>query len=76
MAWQGRTTGEICAQLKDPTRNGGRKLQKIHEHMSVDTLVGWAWSSGAGRESAPGTQKVFGELIAAWIETGAACPKP
>jgi hypothetical protein len=29
---------------------------------------------GSGRKPAPGTQKAFGELIAAWIETGAACP--
>ena len=23
MAWQGKTLGEICAQIKDPARNGG-----------------------------------------------------
>lgn len=76
MAWQGKSTGEICEQVKDPARNGNRDLQKIHEHMALDTLVGWAWHPGAGRSPAPGTQKVFGELIAAWIETGAACPAP
>jgi len=74
MAWQGVKTGDICQQIKDPARNGGRTLEKIHEHMALDTLVGWAWHPGAGRQPAPGTQKAFGELIAAWIETGAACP--
>ena len=74
MGWQGMKTDAICRQLKDPARNGGRTLEKIHEHMAVDTLVGWAWDPGLGRNPAPGTQKVFGELIAAWIETGAACP--
>jgi hypothetical protein len=74
MAWQGLKTGDICRQIKDPARNGGRTLEKIHEHMALDTLVGWAWSPGAGRKPAPGTQKAFGELLAAWIETGAACP--
>lgn len=74
MGWQGMKTGEICRQIKDPARNGGRTLDKIHEHMAVDTLVGWAWDPGLGRRAAPGTQKQFGELIAAWIESGAACP--
>jgi len=42
MAWQGKTAGEICAQIKDPARNGGRSLQEILTHMATDTLVGWA----------------------------------
>lgn len=74
MGWQGMKTSDICRQLKDPARNGGRTLEKIREHMGTDTLVGWAWTPGPGRQPAPGTQKAFGELIAAWIETGAACP--
>jgi starvation-inducible DNA-binding protein len=73
MSWQGLTAAQICEQIKDPARNGGRTLAKIHEHLALDTLVGWAWSPGAGRNPAPGTQQQFGQLIAAWIETGAAC---
>ena len=75
MRWQGLSTREICQQIQDPARNGGRSLEKIHEHLAFDPLVGWAWRPGAGRIPAPGTQKAFGEIIAAWIETGAACPK-
>jgi hypothetical protein len=74
MAWQQRSLGEICAQLKDPTRNGGHGLAEIVEHMSRDRLVGWAWNPGAGREPAPGTQAAFGALIKAWADAGAACP--
>lgn len=76
MAWEGRSLGQICAQLKDPARNGGRKLPAVVEHMSKDALVGWAWTPGAGREAAPGTQAEFGALIAAWVKDGAACPAP
>lgn len=75
MAWQGKTTAQICAQLLDPARNGGKTLAKLHEHMAKDTLVGWAWAPGPGRVPAPGTQAQFGALIAAWIETGARCPE-
>jgi hypothetical protein len=74
MAWQGKTLGEICRQIKDPGRNGGHTLDQIVTHMAEDTLVGWAWSPGTGREKAPGTQASFGALIRAWAESGAACP--
>jgi hypothetical protein len=74
MAWQGKTLGEICAQIKDPARNGGRSLQQILTHMATDTLVGWAWAPGFGRQPAPGTQQELGALIEAWLKTGAVCP--
>jgi hypothetical protein len=76
MAWQGKSLGQICEQIKDPARNGGRSLKQIHDHMAFDALVGWGWHPGGTRTPAPGTQKQFGELVAAWIQTGAACPAP
>jgi cytochrome c5 len=74
MVWEGKTLGEICQQLKDPARNGGRTLALIHEHMAQDDLVGWGWDPGPGRRRVAGTQQQFGALIKAWIDTGAACP--
>jgi hypothetical protein len=74
MAWQDKTLPEICAQIKDPARNGGRTLQQILTHIADDSLVGWAWAPGVGRQPAPGTQEELGALIKAWIETGASCP--
>jgi hypothetical protein len=75
MAWQGKSLGAICAQIKDPARNGGKNLAQLHHHMAEDHLVGWAWNPGEGRVPAPGTQARFGELVKAWIDTGAKCPK-
>lgn len=75
MAWQGRTLGQICAQIKDPSRNGGKDMPALVKHMAEDSLVGWGWAPGAGRTPAPGTQKAFGALIKAWADAGAACPK-
>jgi hypothetical protein len=74
MGWEGLSLGEICEQIKDPERNGGRTLEEIVEHVSEDDLVGWGWTPGRGREPAPGTQEAFGELMAAWAEAGAVCP--
>jgi hypothetical protein len=74
MAWEGKTLAEICAQIKDPARNGGRKVEDLVHHIGDDTLVGWAWAPGYGRQPAPGTQKQAGALVEAWVKTGAACP--
>jgi hypothetical protein len=74
MAWEGKTVAEICVQIKDPARNGGRKVEELVRHIGEDTLVGWAWAPGAGRSPAPGTQKQAGALVEAWVKTGAACP--
>jgi hypothetical protein len=74
MAWQGKSLGAICEQLKDPARNGGKDMAAMIHHMAEDHLVGWGWNPGKGRTPAPGTQAEFGELFKAWSEAGAACP--
>lgn len=76
MAWEGKSLGEICEQIKDPKRNDGKTMEQLVHRMAEDSLVGWGWNPGAGREPAPGTQEEFGALVAAWVESGAACPSP
>lgn len=74
MAWEGKSLGAICRQIKDPARNGGKDMAAIVEHMAHDELVGWGWNPGAGRVPVPGTQESFGLLAKAWMDTGAECP--
>lgn len=74
MAWVGKTPHQICEQIKDKDRNGGKTNEQLIHHSAEDALVGWAWNPGADRPPAPGTQKEFGALFAAWIESGAECP--
>jgi len=74
MTWEGRSLGQICEQIKDRERNGGRNMADLLHHLGEDTLVGWAWAPGSGRTPAPGTQAVFGEIMRAWAEAGAYCP--
>jgi hypothetical protein len=74
MAWEKKSLRQICEQIKDPERNGGKDMAALIHHMAEDSLVGWGWAPGAGREPAPGTQKQFGALIQAWADAGAACP--
>jgi hypothetical protein len=73
-AWEGKSIGDICRQIKDEKRNGGRTLAMLQEHFAKDDLVAWGWAPGEGRVPAPGSQQQVGELVRAWIDTGAACP--
>jgi hypothetical protein len=74
MAWQGKTLGQICTQIKDKKRNGNRDMAALLHHMGEDSLVGWAWRPGGNRPPAPGTQAEFGALLKAWTDSGAHCP--
>jgi cytochrome c5 len=74
MAWEGKTLAQICEQIKDPARNGGRSLEEIVHHVGEDHLVAWAWAPGGDRRPAPGTQAQAGALLDAWVKTGAVCP--
>jgi len=74
MAWEGKSVGDICRQLKDTKRNSGHELAVIHDHLATDDLVAYGWHPGAGRAPAPGTQQELGEIIQGWIDSGAECP--
>jgi hypothetical protein len=76
MLWEGRTKGQICEQMKDPARNGGRHGgEEIIEHMKSDPLVLWAWTPGAGRSTPPLPHEKFVEALEAWVRAGMPCPQ-
>jgi hypothetical protein len=75
MAWARKSPREVCLQLKDPARNGGRTLDRVAYHTEHDALVAWAWQPGSGQTSPPpGSQAALGALVRAWVATGAECP--
>ncbi len=76
MAWEGKSLGYICNQLKDRRRNANRDIAAILKHVATDSLVKWAWNPGPGRTPAPGSNEAFVALLKAWADTGAYCPPP
>ncbi|SFJ03329.1 hypothetical protein [Jannaschia pohangensis] len=74
MVWAARSAREICEQLKDPERNGGRTLEEVADHVVHDPLVLWGWTPGPGRDPAPGTPEETAAAILAWAEAGSTCP--
>jgi hypothetical protein len=75
MAWTGQTSAQICAQIKDPARNGGRTLDEVAKHIAEDPLVLWGWKPGPGREPAPGTPEETFAAMQRWSNAGAPCPQ-
>src|SRR5690606_29163845 len=76
MAWIDKSLGEICQQIKDPQRNGGKSMAQLAEHMASDHLVAYGWNPPEHLAPVPGNQALFGELFQAWIDAGARCPAP
>ena len=59
MQWFGKSISEICAQIKDPERNGDRPIAKIAEHIEHDELVRWGCGAGTWK----GTGCVLGGRV-------------
>lgn len=76
--WYGKTGAEICAQLKDPKRNGGRDAAGLVEHLrhdaEVNGFIPWAWNPGGGRETPPGSFEDHVKDVAMWGAAGQPCP--
>lgn len=75
MIFQGLTAGQICRNLKDPLKNGGRKSAKESvEHLTTDPKVLWAWLPGNGRTIPSMSHADFIKKMNEWVANGAACP--
>lgn len=74
MVWFGKSSAEICSQIKDPARNGGRSLEAVALHVRDDKLVAWGWAPGGDREPAPGSAEETYVAIEKWMAAGAPCP--
>ena len=74
MAWEGKRLGEICEQIKDAGRNGGKTLDQIVDHMAHDDLVGWGWRPDKGRKLVPGNLGRLRRPHRGRAESGAVCP--
>ena len=71
--WFGKTSDEICNQLRDPERNGGRDFNDIASHLEHDLILHWAWNPGEGREPAPYSLQDHVNDILAWGVAGYPC---
>ncbi len=71
--WFGKSSAEICAQLRDPERNGDRTAQDIADHLGHDVILHWAWTPGGGREPAPYSLEEHTKDVLIWGAAGQPC---
>lgn len=74
MIFEGRTVTELCKQLKDPERNGGKDLDALLHHVAEDPLVLWGWNPGGDRTKPPLSHDQFVAAFTKWVQSAAACP--
>ncbi len=79
MGWQGLNRVEIADAMLDKTKNGGRSLEEIEEHLTEDALVLWAFEPGVNnegkpRKAPPVSKEAFIAAVKNWIAEGAKIP--
>lgn len=76
--WFGVSSADLCRQMRDPARNGGRNGEGLIEHIvhdaSVRGFIAWGFDPGAGREPAPGTLQEHLNDLGKWVSAGMPCP--
>ncbi len=77
--WFEKTGAEICTQLRDPKRNGGRDAAGLVEHLHHDAkvkgFIPWAWVPGPGRSVPPGNFETHVQDMTVWGAAGQPCPE-
>lgn len=77
--WYGRSGAEICKQLRDPARNGGRDAVALLAHLrhdaSLNGFIPRGWEPGEGRSTPPGTFEDHVRDMAEWGAAGQPCPE-
>ncbi len=71
--WFGKSSVEICNQLRDPERNGGRDHLELARHLDHDLILHWAWNPGGGRDPAPYSLQEHVNDVLAWGVAGFPC---
>ena len=73
MAWRGKSSVEVCNQLRDPEANDGFDMAELAEHVRTSAFVNYGFKPGAGRIPAPGTAEELAQHLEVWAAAGTPC---
>ena len=73
MVFVGRSARELCEQIKDPAKNGGKDMAELRKHLDTPLVV-WGWEPGHGRAPVPTPYREFIATWETWAGAGAPCP--
>ena len=73
LAWLGKPSDALCAQLRDPERNDGHDVASLVEHLRASPFVAWGFAPGATRQAAPGSVDSLAQDVMIWGAAGLPC---
>lgn len=74
LIFEGRSSRELCEQLKRPRDNGFKSLAQLNHHVAEDALVLWGWDPGGDRTVPPHSHEDFAAAFDLWVKSAGACP--
>lgn len=73
LEWLGKTSAEICAQMRNPETNDGNDIAELAEHLRTSAFVAWGYAPGAGRSAPDGTPEDIAGDVEIWGAAGTPC---
>lgn len=73
LAWLGKPSPALCAQLRDPEKNDGHDLDSLIDHLRSSPFVAWGFAPGAGRGAPPGSVETLMRDVRVWGDAGMPC---
>ncbi|UWR21581.1 hypothetical protein [Sulfitobacter sp. S190] len=73
LAWRGKSSAEVCRQLRNPDTNDGFDMAALSDHLAQSAFVNWGFTPGGGRDAAPGTLAQLLENLDIWVAAGTPC---
>ncbi|MGJ8594427.1 hypothetical protein [Sulfitobacter sp.] len=73
LAWRGKSSIEVCQQLRDPEMNDGFDMSELVDHVLTSAFVNYGFKPGAGRIPAPGSSEELAQDLQVWAAAGTPC---
>ncbi|AXQ31170.1 hypothetical protein D0B54_21915 [Solimonas sp. K1W22B-7] len=74
MVTLGLSPQELCRDIQDKSKNGGRDFPALIKHVAEDKLVLWGWNPGGTRAPVPVPHDRFVAAFKTWAAAGGPCP--
>ncbi len=73
LAWFGKSSAEVCTQLRDPETNDGHDIASLVDHLQSSAFVNWGFAPGAGRSVPEGSLDALVHDVTVWGAAGTPC---
>lgn len=73
LAWRGKSSAEVCTQLRNPETNDGFDAAGLVAHVRTSAFVSYGFNPGAGRLPAPGSVDALARDLQVWGDAGMPC---